>query len=103
MLYLRFRSRLRLSLGAHGALLVVLLIPGGIGLAGLFDTFTTQWRFALPMFPAWPSTIWHGSIWFGFYVRDLGGLPPAGAASTVRLPARTASPAPGPRLWAATL
>ena len=51
MLYLPLRSRAPLSLGAHGALLVILLIPGGIGLARLFDTFTIQWQFALPMFP----------------------------------------------------
>ncbi|MBI1876602.1 MAG: hypothetical protein HYS05_22295 [Acidobacteria bacterium] len=51
MLQLRFRSRVRLSLGAYGALLVVFLIPGGIALARLFDTFTIQWQFALPMFP----------------------------------------------------
>lgn len=51
MLHLRFRTRLRLSLGVHGALLVVFLIPGGIALAQLFDTFTIQWQFALPMFP----------------------------------------------------
>lgn len=51
MLYLRLRPRVHLSLGAHGALLVVFLIPGGIGLARLFDTFAIQWQFALPMFP----------------------------------------------------
>lgn len=51
MLHLRLASRLRLSLGVHGALLVLILIPGGIALARLFDTFTIQWRFALPMFP----------------------------------------------------
>lgn len=51
MLHLRLRTRLRLSLGVHGALLVVFLIPGGIALAQLFDTFTIQWQFALPMFP----------------------------------------------------
>jgi hypothetical protein len=51
MLYLRLRRRVHLSLGAHGALLVVFLIPGGIGLARLVDTFTIQWQFALPMFP----------------------------------------------------
>jgi hypothetical protein len=51
MLYLRLRHRVHLSLGAHGALLVVFLIPGGIGLARLFDTFAIQWQFALPMFP----------------------------------------------------
>jgi hypothetical protein len=32
-------------------LLVPLLIPGGIALAAVFDTFTTQWQFALPMVP----------------------------------------------------
>jgi hypothetical protein len=51
MLYLRLRRRVPLSLGVHGALLVVFLIPGGIGLARLFDTFAIQWQFALPMFP----------------------------------------------------
>ena len=51
MLHLRIRSRIPLSLGVHGALLVVLLIPGGIMLARLFDTFAIQWQFALPMFP----------------------------------------------------
>jgi hypothetical protein len=51
MLYLRPTFRKRLSIGMHGALLVVLLIPGGIALAGALETFTIQWRFALPMFP----------------------------------------------------
>jgi hypothetical protein len=51
MLHLRYRERVPVPLGVHGALLVVLLIPGGIGLAALFDTFTIQWQFALPMFP----------------------------------------------------
>ena len=51
MLYLRYRSRLPWTLGLHGALLVVLLIPGGVVLAGALDTFTIQWGFALPKFP----------------------------------------------------
>ena len=51
MLFLRYRDRVPLSLGLHGALLVPLLIPGGIALAGLFDEFTIQWQFALPMLP----------------------------------------------------
>ena len=51
MLYLRIRERVSWSLGLHGALLVVVLIPGGIALAGVFETFSTQWQFALPMFP----------------------------------------------------
>ncbi len=51
MLYLRLRTRVPLSLGVFGALLVVVLIPGGIALGRLFDSFSIQWRFALPMFP----------------------------------------------------
>ncbi len=51
MLYLALRSRVRLPLGIHGALLVLLLIPGGIFLARTLDVFTIQLRFALPMVP----------------------------------------------------
>ena len=51
MLYLRIQERIRWSLGLHGALLVIVLIPGGIGLARTFEAFTIQWQFALPMFP----------------------------------------------------
>jgi hypothetical protein len=51
MLYLALRSRVRLPLGIHGALLVLLLIPGGIILARTLDVFTIQLRFALPMVP----------------------------------------------------
>ena len=51
MLHLALRSRLRLPLGVHGALLVLLLVPGGIALARLLDVFTIQLRFAVPMVP----------------------------------------------------
>jgi hypothetical protein len=51
MLYLALRSRLRLPLGLHGALLVLILIPGGVALARMLDVFTIQLRFALPMIP----------------------------------------------------
>jgi hypothetical protein len=51
MLRVRLRPPLRLPIGAHGALLVPLLIPGGIALARAFDPFTIQWAFALPMLP----------------------------------------------------
>jgi hypothetical protein len=51
MLYLALRSRSRLSIGAHGSLLVLLLIPGGVALARLFDVFTIQLQFAIPMIP----------------------------------------------------
>ena len=49
--HLALRSRLRLSLALHGALLPLLLMPGGIALAGAFDLFTIQMKFALPMIP----------------------------------------------------
>ncbi len=51
MLYLALRSRVRLPLGVHGALLVLVLIPGGAAVARLFDEFTVQMQLALPMVP----------------------------------------------------
>jgi len=51
MLYLAVRSRVRFSLGLHGALLPLLLFPGGIALARALDVFTIQWQYALPMIP----------------------------------------------------
>ncbi len=51
MLHVALRSRLRLSLGVHGALLPLILMPLGVALARTLDAFTIQWRFALPMVP----------------------------------------------------
>lgn len=51
MLRLALVSRARLSLGVHGALLVLILMPGGVALARALDAFTIQWEFALPMVP----------------------------------------------------
>jgi hypothetical protein len=51
MVYLALRSRVRMSLGVHGALLPLILIPFGIVLARQLDVFTIQLQFALPMFP----------------------------------------------------
>jgi hypothetical protein len=51
MLHLSLRPPLRLPLGAHGALLPLVLIPSGIALARTLDVFTIQPQFALPMFP----------------------------------------------------
>ena len=51
MLHLALRSRIRLPLGVHGALLILILIPGGVALAHILDAFTIQLRFALPMVP----------------------------------------------------
>ncbi len=51
MLHLALRSRLRLPLGLHGALLPLLLFPMGIALGRLLDVFTIQWQLALPVIP----------------------------------------------------
>ena len=51
MLYLAMRSRWRWSIGAHGALLPLLLMPLGVALAGALDVFHLQWTFVLPMAP----------------------------------------------------
>ena len=51
MLHLKLRSRVPLSLAAWGALLPLVLIPGGILLARALDVFTIQWSLALPIFP----------------------------------------------------
>ena len=73
MLYLRLRPRSRLSLGLHGSLLVILLIPGGIALARLFDVFTIQWQFALPMFPVGMTIYYLAWKYFvGFLNKEMG-------------------------------
>ena len=51
MLYLAVRSRLRWSIGVHGAVLPLLLMPLGVALAGALDVFHLQWKFVLPMAP----------------------------------------------------
>ncbi len=51
MLHVALRSRVRLPLGLHGALLPLVLMPGGVVLARTLDVFIIQWRFALPMVP----------------------------------------------------
>jgi len=51
MLHLATRSRLRWSIGLHGAVLPLLLMPMGVALASALDVFTIQWQFALPMIP----------------------------------------------------
>ena len=49
VLYLKLHARL--SIGVHGALLPIVLMPAGVLLAGALDVFHIQWRFALPMLP----------------------------------------------------
>jgi hypothetical protein len=51
MLYLALRSRVKVSLGVFGSLLVLILVPGGVALTRLFDAFTIQMDLAVPMVP----------------------------------------------------
>lgn len=51
MLHLALRSRLPWSIGVHGALLPLLLMPVGFALARSLDGFPVQWELALPMAP----------------------------------------------------
>jgi hypothetical protein len=73
MLYLKLRSRFRLPLGVHGALLPLLLMPAGFALVRSLDVFHVQWQFALPIVPvgmaiyylAWKHLV-------GFLNREVG-------------------------------
>ena len=51
MLHVALRSRLRWSIGLHGAILPLLLMPAGFALARSLDVFDIQWQYALPMAP----------------------------------------------------
>lgn len=51
MLYLALRSRLGWSIGVHGALLPLLLMPLGVALASALDVFELNWELVLPMAP----------------------------------------------------
>ena len=50
-LHLALRSRLRWSLGVHGAVLPLLLMPLGVALARSLDVFELNWELVLPMVP----------------------------------------------------
>ena len=51
ILYLALRSRVKWSLGVHGAILPLLLMPLGVALAGALDVFHLNWELVLPMAP----------------------------------------------------
>jgi hypothetical protein len=51
MLHVALRSRMRWSIGLHGAILPLLLMPAGFALARSLDVFDIQWQYALPMAP----------------------------------------------------
>lgn len=73
ILYLATRGRTRLSLGVFGAFLPLLLFPGGIFLARLFDVFGIQLRYALPIIPIGMGIyylVWKHLV--GFLNREMG-------------------------------
>jgi hypothetical protein len=51
MLHLALRSRSRIPLGAHGAVLPLLLLPAGVMLIRTIGELSIQWRSALPFAP----------------------------------------------------
>jgi len=51
MLYLALRARAKWSIGVHGALLPLILMPLGVALASTLDVFQLNWEFVLPMAP----------------------------------------------------
>ena len=51
VLHLALRPPARLAIGAHGALLPLLLIPGGVAMARALDVFTIQLWYAAPVVP----------------------------------------------------
>jgi hypothetical protein len=73
MLYTSVQTRVGWSLGVHGALLPLLLMPGGILLARAFDVFSIPIGFALPVFPigmALYYLVWKYVV--GFLNREMG-------------------------------
>jgi hypothetical protein len=73
MLHVALRSRVRLPLGVHGALLPLVLMPGGVLLARTLDVFAIQWRFALPMVPVGMAVYYLAWKHFvGFLNEELG-------------------------------
>ena len=51
VLHLKLRSRLHVPLVAFGAVLPIMLFPGGIMLGRLLDVFSIQWWLAIPIIP----------------------------------------------------
>ena len=76
MAHLALRSRVRLPLGVHGSLLVVLLMPAGVILAQTVDAFTIQWGLALPMLPIGMAVYYLGWKYVvGFLNAEIGIAP----------------------------
>ena len=73
LLRLALPAGLRLPVGLHGALLPLLLIPGGVALARLLDMFTIQLQFALPIIPIGMAVYYLAWKYFvGFLNEEMG-------------------------------
>jgi hypothetical protein len=73
VLHLALRRRLPIPLGLHGALLPLVLMPGGVALVRALDVFTIQWRLALPMVPIAMATYYLAWKYFvGFLNEEIG-------------------------------
>jgi hypothetical protein len=67
------RSRLRWSLGVHGAVLPLLLMPLGVALARSLDVFELNWELVLPMVPVGMTVyylVWKHLV--GFLNQEVG-------------------------------
>ena len=66
-------SRLRWSLGVHGALLPLVLMPLGVALASSLDVFSLNWELALPMAPVGMTVYYLAWKYLvGFLNREVG-------------------------------
>jgi len=67
VVHVAMRPSARLPIGAHGALLPLILIPTGVTLAGLFDVFHIQFWYAAPVVPlgmAFYYLVWKYAVGF---------------------------------------
>jgi hypothetical protein len=73
LLHQALGSRVRLSLGAHGALLPILLLPAGVMLARAFDVFNIPWGLAITVLPIGMMVYYLAWKYFvGFLNEELG-------------------------------
>lgn len=73
MLWVATRARTRLSIGAHGSLLVALIVPAGILLGRAMELFNIQMGFALLAIPV--GMCFYYLAWkflVGFFNQELG-------------------------------
>jgi hypothetical protein len=74
MLHQSLRDRMRIPLGLFGALMPLVLMPGGFAVARALDAFTIQWRFTLPMIPIAMVTYYLAWKYFVGYLNEEVGI-----------------------------